>query len=143
MNERLAKRDIEAVQGVLLFGELRMQKSALWTIPGIVSLILFALALTRVDSAHAGRAYAAYGGIYILSSLLWLWASRTGVPITGTFWEQPFAGPERPHPVRAARCLIVTARTLANQVPYWVLMAHSCQPDSPPCARSPKPRRRT
>jgi small multidrug resistance family-3 protein len=52
---------------------LRMQKSALWTIPGIVSLILFALALTRVDSAHAGRAYAAYGGIYILSSLLWLW----------------------------------------------------------------------
>src|SRR5579884_4099388 len=52
---------------------LRMQKSVLWTIPGILSLILFALALTRIDSAHAGRAYAAYGGIYIVSSLLWLW----------------------------------------------------------------------
>ena len=52
---------------------LRMQKSAFWTIAGTVSLILFALALTRVDSAHAGRAYAAYGGIYIISSLLWLW----------------------------------------------------------------------
>jgi small multidrug resistance family-3 protein len=52
---------------------LRMQKSPFWTIPGIASLILFALALTRVDSAHAGRVYAAYGGIYILSSLLWLW----------------------------------------------------------------------
>lgn len=25
------------------------------------------VALTRVDSAHAGRAYAAYGGIYILA----------------------------------------------------------------------------
>ncbi len=47
---------------------LRMQKSPLWTIPGVV-----ALALTRIESANAGRAYAAYGGIYILSSLLWLW----------------------------------------------------------------------
>jgi small multidrug resistance family-3 protein len=40
---------------------------------GVVSLIAFALALTRVDSALAGRAYAAYGGIYIAVSLLWLW----------------------------------------------------------------------
>lgn len=40
---------------------------------GVVSLIGFALALTRVDSAFAGRAYAAYGGIYIAASLLWLW----------------------------------------------------------------------
>jgi hypothetical protein len=29
--------------------------------------------LTRVDSAFAGRAYAAYGGIYIAASLTWLW----------------------------------------------------------------------
>jgi small multidrug resistance family-3 protein len=35
--------------------------------------VLFAVALTRVDAAAAGRAYAAYGGIYIVSSLLWLW----------------------------------------------------------------------
>jgi small multidrug resistance family-3 protein len=40
---------------------------------GIASLIGFALALTRVDSAFAGRAYAAYGGIYIAASLVWLW----------------------------------------------------------------------
>ena len=53
---------------------LRMHKSPLWTIPGGVSLVLFALALTRIDSDNAGRAYAAYGGIYVLSSLLWLWA---------------------------------------------------------------------
>jgi small multidrug resistance family-3 protein len=50
-----------------------MQKSPLWVIPGIGSLIVFALALTRVDAAAAGRVYAAYGGVYILSSLLWLW----------------------------------------------------------------------
>ena len=40
---------------------------------GVASLIGFAVTLTRVDSAFAGRAYAAYGGIYIASSLLWLW----------------------------------------------------------------------
>ena len=40
---------------------------------GIISLIGFAAALTRVDAAFAGRAYAAYGGIYIAASLVWLW----------------------------------------------------------------------
>jgi small multidrug resistance family-3 protein len=40
---------------------------------GIASLVAFAFLLTRVDSAFAGRAYAAYGGIYIAASLLWLW----------------------------------------------------------------------
>lgn len=43
---------------------------------GIASLIGFAVALTRVDSAFAGRAYAAYGGIYIAASLVWLWAAE-------------------------------------------------------------------
>ncbi len=59
---------------------LRMHRSPLWTIPGLIALVLFALALTRVDSASAGRAYAAYGGIYILSSLLWLWAVENTRP---------------------------------------------------------------
>jgi len=27
-----------------------------------------------VESAAAGRAYAAYGGVYIVSSIFWLWA---------------------------------------------------------------------
>ncbi|MBB5699862.1 YnfA family protein [Sphingomonas yantingensis] len=52
---------------------LRMGKSPVWLAPGIASLILFAWLLTRVDSDAAGRAYAAYGGIYICASLLWLW----------------------------------------------------------------------
>lgn len=42
-------------------------------IGGVASLIGFALVLTRVDSMFAGRAYAAYGGIYIAVSLAWLW----------------------------------------------------------------------
>jgi small multidrug resistance family-3 protein len=53
---------------------LRLGKSPLWIIPGMISLALFASILTRVDAPAAGRAYAAYGGIYIMSSLLWLLA---------------------------------------------------------------------
>ena len=50
-----------------------MGKSALWLVPGVALLALFAFLLTRVDAAFAGRAYAAYGGVYIASSLVWLW----------------------------------------------------------------------
>lgn len=52
---------------------LRLGKSLLWLAPGMASLALFAFLLTRIDSDFAGRAYAAYGGIYIASSLAWLW----------------------------------------------------------------------
>ena len=52
---------------------LRLGKSPLWLIPGIAALIVFAWALTRIDVDFAGRAFAAYGGIYIAASLLWLW----------------------------------------------------------------------
>lgn len=52
---------------------LRMGKSVWWLVPGMASLALFAWLLTRVESDHAGRAYAAYGGVYIASALLWLW----------------------------------------------------------------------
>ncbi|MGH9349761.1 MAG: YnfA family protein [Vicinamibacterales bacterium] len=47
---------------------------------GIASLVAFAYALTRIDSAFAGRAYAAYGGIYIAASLLWLWVVEGQTP---------------------------------------------------------------
>jgi small multidrug resistance family-3 protein len=59
---------------------LRLGKSATWTVPGIASLIVFALALTRVDAAAAGRAFAAYGGVYILSSVAWMWAVENTRP---------------------------------------------------------------
>lgn len=59
---------------------LRMDKSVWWLLPGLVSLALFAWLLTRVDAEYAGRAYAAYGGVYILSSLLWLWAVEGARP---------------------------------------------------------------
>ena len=53
---------------------LRLGRSMLWLLPGIVSLALFAWLLTLIDTDHAGRGYAAYGGIYIVSAILWLWA---------------------------------------------------------------------
>ena len=52
---------------------LRLGRSILWLVPGTASLVLFALLLTRIDSPFAGRAYAAYGGVYIAASLIWLW----------------------------------------------------------------------
>ncbi len=52
---------------------LRDGRHIAWLLPGVVLLALFAWLLTQVDVAAAGRAYAAYGGIYILSSLAWLW----------------------------------------------------------------------
>lgn len=53
---------------------LRLDRSPLWIAPGMVSLALFAWLLTLIDSDAAGRSYAAYGGVYICASLLWLWA---------------------------------------------------------------------
>ena len=53
---------------------LRLGKSPWWIAPGMASLALFAYLLTLADSDAAGRAYAAYGGIYIAASLVWLWA---------------------------------------------------------------------
>jgi small multidrug resistance family-3 protein len=48
--------------------------SALWLIPGGAALAGFALLLALSPTEHAGRAFAAYGGIYIAASLGWLWA---------------------------------------------------------------------
>lgn len=44
----------------------------------------FAWALTRVDAAFAGRAFATYGGVYIAASLAWPWAGESSRPYR---WE--------------------------------------------------------
>jgi small multidrug resistance family-3 protein len=55
---------------------LRLGAPVWWLLPGMVALGLFAYLLTLIDSAAAGRAYAAYGGVYIAASLIWLWAAE-------------------------------------------------------------------
>ena len=72
---------------------LRMGKSMLWLAPGLVSLAAFAWLLTLIPADTAGRAFAAYGGVYIAASLAWLWAAE-GVR------------PDRWDTVGAAICLV-------------------------------------
>ncbi len=55
---------------------LRLGKSVLWLLPGMISLALFAWFLTLVDTEHAGRSYATYGGVYIVAAIFWLWLAE-------------------------------------------------------------------
>lgn len=75
---------------------LRLDRSPLWLVPGLVSLATFAYLLTLVEAPAAGRAYAVYGGIYIAASLGWLWA------VEG-------ARPDRWDAIGAAICLLGAA----------------------------------
>ena len=59
---------------------LRLGASAWWLVPGAISLALFAWLLTLHPVGESGRIYAAYGGIYITASLLWLWLVDGVVP---------------------------------------------------------------
>ena len=75
--------------------------SAWWLLPGMASLGLFALLLTAAETDAAGRAFAAYGGVYIAASLVWLWAVEGRAP---TPWD--LAG--------AALCLLGAGVILAG-----------------------------
>lgn len=59
---------------------MRTGWSAWWLVPGAVALFLFGWLLTLVDVDHAGRAYAAYGGIYVTAALGWLWLVEGRLP---------------------------------------------------------------
>ena len=43
-----------------------------YAVGGVILLVLYGVVPT-LQPANFGRVYAAYGGVYILSSLLWLW----------------------------------------------------------------------
>lgn len=58
----------------------RLEKSAFWLVPGMMALAAFAWLLTLSPAEQAGRAYAVYGGIYIVASLIWLWAVEGRMP---------------------------------------------------------------
>lgn len=45
-----------------------------WLGLGVLSLIGFAALLALSPSEAAGRAFAAYGGVYVAASLAWLWS---------------------------------------------------------------------
>ncbi len=62
---------------------VRLGASRWWGMAGLVALVLFALLLIRADLDFAGRAYAAYGGLYLIASLLWLWRVEGRSPDIG------------------------------------------------------------
>ena len=51
---------------------MRLGAPVSWLLTGFASLATFAYLLTLADATAAGRAFAAYGGIYIAASLTWL-----------------------------------------------------------------------
>ena len=55
---------------------LRQGASPWWLLPGAAALAGFATLLALVPALSAGRAFAAYGGVYVAASLLWLWAAE-------------------------------------------------------------------
>jgi small multidrug resistance family-3 protein len=81
---------------------LRQGKSAWWIVPALLSLTLFAVLLTRVEAVYAGRAYAAYGGIYIIASIGWLAVVERIVPRFGLDRRGIVRDRGQRHPVRSA-----------------------------------------
>ena len=62
---------------------LREGKSIWLLIPGVLSLAAFVWLLTLHPTA-VGRVYAAYGGVYVVMAILWLWAVNG---IRPTSWD--------------------------------------------------------
>lgn len=58
----------------------RLDKSIFWLLPGLASLALFGFLLALSPAEQAGRAFAVYGGVYIVASLGWLWAVEGFLP---------------------------------------------------------------
>ncbi len=69
----------ELVGCYLVFLVVREGRPALLLLPAAASLGLFAWLLTLQPDA-AGRTYAAYAGVYLAASVLWLWLVERKVP---------------------------------------------------------------
>lgn len=58
---------------------LKHNKPAWILLPSAISLTIFAWLLTLHPTA-AGRTYAAYGGVYVTSAIVWMWLVEKQVP---------------------------------------------------------------
>lgn len=65
--------------GWLLWQWLRSGRPAAWGLVGAVVLVLYGIVPT-FQPAHFGRTYAAYGGFFIVLSLLWGWLIDGNAP---------------------------------------------------------------
>ncbi len=62
------------------YAVLRLGRSSWWFLVSAFALGGFAWLLTLHPTAGAGRVYAAYGGVYIATSLVWLWLVESVPP---------------------------------------------------------------
>ena len=60
--------------GYLIWLWLRENRSVWYAALGAVLLILYGI-IPTLQTANFGRVYAAYGGVFIILSILWGWAS--------------------------------------------------------------------
>ena len=58
--------------GYLIWLWLRHGRSFWWAVPGAVILILYGIVAT-FQPGNFGRVYAAYGGVFVVLSILWGW----------------------------------------------------------------------
>lgn len=65
---------IAEIAGCFGFRRWLREGKSVWLAPvALISLATFAWLLTSVEASSAGRAFAAYGGVYIVASIVWLW----------------------------------------------------------------------
>lgn len=62
------------------YAVLRLGRHPAWFLAAVLLLGLFAWLLTLHPAEGAGRVYAAYGGVYITASVLWMWLVEKMVP---------------------------------------------------------------
>lgn len=66
--------------GYLIWQWLREDKSAYWGLRGGLALVLYGIIATFQSFPSFGRVYAAYGGIFIVLSVLWGWGIDKKTP---------------------------------------------------------------
>ena len=66
--------------GYLIWQWLREGKGLLYALAGAVILILYGVVPTLQPEGSFGKVYAAYGGVFIVLSLLWGWKVEGIVP---------------------------------------------------------------
>ena len=62
----------EIAGGWMVWQWLRESRPWIWGLVGAIVLILYGI-IPTFQAAHFGRVYAAYGGFFIVLSLLWGW----------------------------------------------------------------------
>lgn len=64
---------LEVGGGFLVWRAVRAEAGWLALVAGAAGVVGFALVIAQVDESSFGRTFAAYGGVFVVASLLWGW----------------------------------------------------------------------